>query len=135
MQVGIESTVVSLKRNPPAILRPGMISQTALEEATSITWDREMELPRVQESPGQHTRHYSPRTPFYVLEPDSARPAGRGRIINMPSDARTFAAKLYAELHKADAEGWEWIAVEKPPETTEWAGILDRLKRASAPRN
>jgi L-threonylcarbamoyladenylate synthase len=134
-QVGIESTVVSLRRNPPAILRPGMISQTALEEATSIAWDREMELPRVQESPGQHARHYSPRTPFYVLEPDSARPAGRGRIINMPSDARTFAAKLYAELHKADAEGWEWIAVEKPPETTEWAGILDRLKRASAPKN
>ena len=134
-QVGIESTVVSLKRNPPVILRPGMISQTDLEETTGITWDREMELPRVQESPGQHARHYSPRTPFYVLEPGSARPGGRGRIIAMPPDAQTFAVKLYAELHKADAEGWDWIAVEKPPETAEWAGILDRLKRASAPQN
>ena len=134
-KVGIESTVVSLNRNPPIILRPGMITQTDLEQATGVAWDREIDLPRVQESPGQHARHYSPRTPFYVLEPGSARPAGRGRVINMPSDAQTFAARLYAELHKADAEGWEWIAVEKPPETPEWAGILDRLKRASAPQN
>ena len=27
------------------------------------------------------------------------------------------------------------LPVEKPPETAEWAGILDRLKRASAPQN
>jgi L-threonylcarbamoyladenylate synthase len=33
-----------------------------------------------------------------------------------------------------DAEGWEWIAVERPPETPEWAGVLDRLKRAAVGR-
>lgn len=130
-QVGIESTVVSLSRNPPAILRPGMITQPELEQATGIVWDRETELPRVEESPGQHPRHYSPRTPFFVIEPGAAPPSGRGRILDMPQDAQTFAAKLYAELHKADAEGWDWIAVKKPPETPEWAGILDRLRRAS----
>jgi L-threonylcarbamoyladenylate synthase len=133
-QVGIESTVVSLKRNPPAILRPGMITEAELQAATGIGWSRELELPRVEESPGQQRRHYSPRTPFYVLERGAARPSGRGRILEMPSDAQTFAANLYAELHQADAEGWDWIAVEKPPNTSEWAGILDRLKRASAPR-
>ena len=132
-QVGIESTVVSLRRNPPAILRPGMITQAELERASGVGWARELDLPRVQESPGQNPRHYSPRTPFYLLERGAARPQGRGRIIQMPPDATTFAAKLYAELHKADSEGWDWIAVEKPPETSEWAGILDRLKRASAP--
>ncbi len=132
--VGIESTVVSLKRNPPMILRPGMITETELEEATGVRWEHETELPRVQESPGQNARHYSPRTPFYVLEPAAQRPQGRGRILEMPGDARTFAAELYAELHKADAEGWTWIAIEKPPDTAEWAGIQDRLKRASAPR-
>ncbi len=56
---------------------------------------------------------------------------GKGRLLQMPEDPKTYAAKLYAELHQADAEGWEWLAIEKPPETPEWAGILDRLKRAS----
>jgi len=131
-QVGIESTVVSLRRDPPAVLRPGMITQEALEAATGVAWEREMDLPHVSESPGLQARHYAPRTRFYVLEAGTARPAGRGRVIEMPSDARTYAARLYAELHQADAEGWDWIAVEKPVETAEWAGILDRLRRASA---
>ena len=133
-RVGIESTVVSLERKPPTILRPGMVTETQLEEATGSAWERELDLPHIEESPGQHVRHYSPRTPFYVLEPGAERPRGRGRLLEMPTDARTFAARLYAALHEADAEGWEWIAIEKPPETPEWAGILDRLKRASASR-
>jgi len=129
--VGIESTVVSLTRHPPVILRPGMISQTELESVTGVGWDREIALPHISESPGLHPRHYAPRTPLYVLEPGAPNPSGRGRMIEMPSDPRQYATQLYAELHKADSEGWEWIAVEKPPETPEWEGILDRLRRAS----
>ncbi len=130
-RIGIESTVVALRRNPPLILRPGMISKRDLEDATGLAWDREMELPRIQESPGQHARHYAPRTPFFVLEAGAAQPGGRGRIIEMPADPNAFAANLYAQLHEADAQGWDWIAIRKPPETPEWSGILDRLKRAS----
>ena len=132
-QVGIESTVVSLNREPPVILRPGMISQADLEAATGVRWEREVELPRVQESPGQSARHYAPKTAFYLLEPGAAQPPGRGRVLEMPSNAAAFAAQLYAKLHEADAQGWDWIAIEKPPETVEWAGILDRLRRATAP--
>lgn len=132
-QVGIESTVVSLWRHPPAILRPGMISQIDLETATGIRWEREADLPRIVESPGMHPRHYAPRTPFHVLEPGAANPSGRGKVIEMPSDPQTFAAKLYSELHRADQEDWDWIAVIKPVDTPEWAGILDRLQRASTP--
>src|SRR5579875_2485874 len=62
-EVGIESTVVALTRTPPAILRPGMISQPELEAATGISWDRELNLPRIMESPGQHPKHYAPRPP------------------------------------------------------------------------
>lgn len=131
-RVGIESTVVSLRRDPPAVLRPGMITLEQLEEATGLRWERELDVPHISESPGLHARHYAPRTPLSVLETGSARPAGRGRVIEMPSDARAFAACLYARLHEADREGWDWIAIEKPPETPEWAGILDRLRRASA---
>ncbi len=129
--VGIESTVASVRRDPPAVIRPGMISQEELEAVTGLTWDRELELPHISESPGLHARHYAPRTPFYVLEAGAVRPPGRGRVIQMPLRAKEYAAQLYLELHRADGEGWDWIAVEKPPETAEWTGILDRLRRAS----
>ena len=133
-QVGIESTVVSLWRHPPMILRPGMISQTDLEMATGIGWEQEADLPKIAESPGMHPRHYSPHTPLYVLEPGAEKPPGRGKVIEMPADPQAFAARLYSELHLADQQGWDWIAVTKPPDTPEWAGIQDRLQRASAPK-
>ena len=130
-QVGIESTVVSLVRQPPAVLRPGMVSVQALEDATGIQWDGKPAAAGISESPGMHPRHYAPRTPLYVLEPGAPRPPGNGRIIEMPWDARAYAARLYAELHQADTEGWDWIAVELPPDSPEWAGVLDRLEKAS----
>lgn len=137
-QVGIESTVVSLRRDQPIILRPGMISEAELETVTGVKWEREVDVPHLREaaeSPGQNPRHYAPRTPFYILERGAARPAGRGRILAMPQDHDAYAASLYSELHQADAEELDWIAVEKPPETLEWAGIQDRLRRASKRRN
>lgn len=129
--VGIESTVVALHRAPPAILRPGIITAEELAQAAGVVLEREMDLPHIVESPGQHPRHYAPRTRFLLLESENAAPEGRGRILDMPADPKPFAAALYAELHKADREGWDWIAIRRPPDTPEWAGILDRLQRAS----
>ena len=49
----------------------------------------------------------------------------------MPADPHDYAAVLYERLHEADAEGWDWIALEQPPDTEEWSAIRDRLERAS----
>ncbi|MGI9072672.1 MAG: L-threonylcarbamoyladenylate synthase [Bryobacteraceae bacterium] len=130
-QVGIESTVVALTREPPVVLRPGMISQSDLEAATGVAWKSETGSRDSRESPGRHPRHYAPRTPLYVLDRDERPPAGNGRVIDLPEDPLAYAAALYAELHKADTEGWDWIAVENPPNMPEWAGILDRIQRAA----
>jgi L-threonylcarbamoyladenylate synthase len=129
--VGIESTVVSVRRDPPVVLRPGMLGVHELEKMTGVHWERETDKPHIVESPGQHLRHYAPRTKFYVLAEGITPAHGYGRVIDMPHDSVHYAARLYAELRKADAEGWDWIAVRKPPETDEWDGIRDRLKRAS----
>ena len=137
-QVGIESTVVTLRRHPPEILRPGMIGRRELEHVTGLRWAREEDKPQVVgtglESPGMHVRHYAPRTKFFVLEENTSPAEGRGRVIDMPHDRVQYAAQLYAEMRKADGEGLDWIAVRKPPETEDWAGIRDRLRRASASR-
>lgn len=124
--VGIESTVISLAGLTPAILRPGMISQPEIEAVIG-----RVEVRGGAESPGQHARHYSPKTPVIL----GASPAsGRGIRLdatNMPSSAAEYAACLYAKLHGLDELGYDWIAIEEPPHAPEWAGVHDRLRRAA----
>ena len=134
-EVGIESTVASLRRDPPVVLRPGMISQQQLEEVTGVAWEREQDTPEVMESPGQHARHYAPRTPLHLFKSRWEPPPGRGLILNLPHECKAYAAHLYAALHSADKEGWDWIGVIEPPDQPEWDGIRDRLRRASAPND
>jgi L-threonylcarbamoyladenylate synthase len=135
--VGIESTVVSLTGKRPVVLRPGMIGLEDLQLATGLHWESPAEkepataTPGAAASPGLHPRHYAPRTPFYVLAPRSQPPEGRGRVLKLPGDPEAYASHLYAELHEADKEGWDWIAVEEPPHDAVWTGIRDRLRRAT----
>jgi L-threonylcarbamoyladenylate synthase len=49
----------------------------------------------------------------------------------MPAEAAAYAAALYETLHRLDGQGFDWIAVEQPPDRPEWAGVLDRLRRAA----
>lgn len=124
--VGIESTVISLTGPVPRILRPGMISQTEIEAIVGP-----VETGAGKESPGQHPKHYSPRT--RVVIGDSPR-EGRGARLdfsNMPQDAAAYAGLLYSRLHQLDSEGCDWIAIELPPDTPEWAGVRDRIMRAA----
>lgn len=124
--VGIESTVISLAGPAPRILRPGMVSQTEIERIIGP-----VETGAGAESPGQHPRHYSPRTPIILgASPD----AGRGTRLDfecMPNNPVAYAERLYRVLHDLDREGFDWIAVELPPDTPEWAGVRDRLTRAA----
>ncbi len=50
----------------------------------------------------------------------------------MPANPREYAAVLYERLHEADAQGWDWIAIEQPPAGEEWSAIRDRLERAAS---
>jgi len=125
--VGIESTVISLTGPIPRILRPGMITQTEIEQLIGA-----VELGRGAESPGQHPRHYSPRTRLVLGESPQE---GRGRRLNlarMPRDAASYAERLYRVLHELDQQGYDWISIELPPDTPQWAGIRDRLTRAAS---
>lgn len=130
--VGIESTVLSLV-DRPRLLRPGVISLPEIEALIGEV-DGVSAAPDAgpHESPGQHVRHYRPRTPVYL---DRAPAEGKGVWLRigeeMPSDPKTYATLLYVTLHEIDRQNLDWIAIERPPDTPEWAGVLDRLQRAA----
>jgi len=129
--VGIESTVLSLA-GPPVLLRPGVIPVTELEAMVGPIAASAVNAETAHASPGMHPRHYRPRTPLYL---GAAPRQGRGVLLRigqeMPADPRAYAAALYGTLHRLDTQGLDWIAVEMPPDTAEWAGVRDRLRRAS----
>ena len=141
--VGLESTVLSLADKRPCLLRPGMVSKEDIEAVIGpVVAGAPPEPGAAHASPGQHPRHYSPRTPLVIVS-DGACPGGRGaylfhtrpsssaaRNVNMPQTPDGYAAALYSTLHDLDGQAWDWIAVERPPETSEWAAIADRLHRA-----
>ena len=131
-RVGIESTVLSLV-DAPTLLRPGAVSITELEALIGSILQGVAPAEGAHAGPGMHARHYRPMTPLYL---DTVRREGRGMVLRvgreMPADPRAYAAVLYETLHRLDAQSLDWIAVEPPPDTPEWAGILDRLRRAAA---
>jgi L-threonylcarbamoyladenylate synthase len=49
----------------------------------------------------------------------------------MPQGPAGYAEALYRVLHELDRERLDWIAIDLPPDTPEWAAIRDRLQRAA----
>ena len=135
-EVGLESTVIAVTRDGLEVLRPGMAN---VEEAVR-TAAAETEAHR---APGQHRKHYSPKTRVILVNRGRLPREGRGAYLwldynavaavrqRMPGKPEAYAAELYAALHKLDREGFDWIAVEFPPDAPEWAAIRDRLLRAA----
>jgi L-threonylcarbamoyladenylate synthase len=133
--VGIESTVLSLV-GAPTLLRPGVIPLPEIEALIGPVTAASAADEGAHASPGMHARHYRPATPLYLIASGDSVPEGKGawlRIgVEMPAEAQAYAAALYGTLHRLDGEGFDWIAVERPPDRPEWAGVLDRLRRAAS---
>lgn len=135
-EVGLESTVIAVTHDGLEVLRPGM---AFVEEAMAGAEPAE----EAHRSPGQHKKHYSPRTRVLLVGHGRLPDRGRGaylwivqeamatRAIHMPAQPEAYAAQLYSRLHELDRDGFDWIAVEFPPDTPEWAAIRDRLTRAA----
>ncbi len=156
-QVGIESTVLDLTSSPPRILRPGMIHAGALAAAGMPVAENSVAGNSILRSPGLLAKHYAPRARLLILNwrheaelfaqlrggPPPKKihvvahtvipsPQDGLQVSLIPHDAEAYARALYAELHRCDEAGAEWIVVEAPPDAPEWSGIADRLKRAAA---
>jgi L-threonylcarbamoyladenylate synthase len=139
--VGIESTVLSLLGGERKILRPGMINADQIEEVIGPLSAIEPESRGPHASPGLHRKHYSPATKVLITD---MLPPGRvayvwwrqyresAKSVHMPADPAEYARQLYSVFHQLDSESLDCIVIEPVPESHSWAGIRDRLQRASS---
>ena len=151
--VGIESTIVDLTREPPAILRPGRVSAQQIAEALLVPLgESAADRPRV---PGSLASHYAPRAPLKIGHPDEIESYVRRQVVQppvavlarrgRPRDSKValwqvapetpedYARLLYATLRRLDDAGCRLIVVEALPQLPEWAAVRDRLDRAATP--
>ena len=156
-QVGIESTILDLSGDQPAILRPGMIGGDVIaavlgQSPAAAGRAPGTDTPRVS---GSLESHYAPTTPLELVSSDGLVFAVRNAIIKQertaflasmaqpihneiiswrlaPTEPEPFARALYASLRELDALGCARIVVQAPPATPSWAPVLDRLRRAAS---
>ncbi|MEW6354622.1 MAG: L-threonylcarbamoyladenylate synthase [Pseudomonadota bacterium] len=157
-RVGLESTIISLAGERPAILRPGCISRAVLQEALHQTVSphaaQEESAPR---APGTLEAHYAPRTPLRLVSADAIHDAAMALLscghrvgvlgpvaqkrkwpvhVNlhkypMPNTPEEYARDLYATLHQADDDELDYLLVQEAPQDEEWLAVRDRLQRAA----
>jgi len=142
-RIGIESTVLDLTVDPPALLRPGGIAADVLRDVLGPLGKSGEGAPR---SPGMLPRHYAPSRPLRLNAVDarageallgfgaSAEPGGAN--LSTRADLAEAAANLFAMLRVLDrAPGVTAIAVAPIPEEDLGLAINDRLRRAAVPED
>jgi L-threonylcarbamoyladenylate synthase len=139
--VGIESTVLDLSGEAPAVLRPGGVTAEQLTELLGPILAADAVPPR---SPGMLPSHYAPSLPLR-LEAINARagevllafgpdaPSGFTEVLwlSRSGDLAEAAANLFAMLRQIDRPLFAGIAVMPIPERGLGRAINDRLRRAA----
>jgi L-threonylcarbamoyladenylate synthase len=145
---GVESTVIAVHHNKIHILRRGPITAEQLAEFGKID---SVSAQQKISAPGQLPSHYSPRTPFRLIDNaesfvpatnyrvgllawNAAIPEGRFaavRTLSERQDLREAAANLFRYLRELDELNHDLIVAERVPAQGLGAAILDRLERAS----
>jgi L-threonylcarbamoyladenylate synthase len=141
--LGIESTVVSVVGEEPALLRPGAVPREAIERVLGAALVEAKAAERAA-SPGQLATHYAPMTPLRLdalaVRADEALlafggdvPAGARATVNLSQSGNLeeAASRLFAALRELDQAGAEAIAVMPIPANGLGEAINDRLRRAA----
>ena len=144
--LGIESTVVAVLGDAPALLRPGALAREAIELVLGAPLAAAAAT-HPGASPGQLETHYAPSTPLRLgavsVAPDEALlafggdvPAGARATINLSASGNLeeAAARLFAALRDLDRSGATAIAVMPIPAHGLGEAINDRLQRAANQR-
>ncbi|WP_406662216.1 L-threonylcarbamoyladenylate synthase [Methanolobus sp. ZRKC3] len=104
--VGVESTVIDMTTEPPAILRPGMVSQQDIENeigSVDIGYDDKVHPDNKEvRSPGMKYTHYSPDANVILVEGNNENVTKK--ISQMFSDFQMRGAKIGLLLTEESAK-------------------------------
>lgn len=147
-RVGVESTIVDTTGPEPTLLRPGGISAVEIEAVLGRPIADGRTGP--SRAPGMMVSHYAPAVSVELVEPAELRRAlidaesrvgviapveGNGRPWwTLPDDAAGYGARLYATLREADRADLCRLLVVPPTRGELRDAVLDRLRKAAAPR-
>ena len=160
---GIESTIVTLEargeqRPVIHILRAGPVTKEELQKFGKVVIEKKVsDRP---DAPGQLASHYAPRTPLLMFDkPEDFRPEPGKKygLLSYRGDPKAgyidlheweiveelspgsgklmeAALRLFHVMRVLDEEGLDAIVAEPVSETGLGVAIMDRLRRAAAPR-
>lgn len=123
-EFGIESTVISLLSDVPVILRPGKITQEALEAVLQKPVREKTAMDAII-SPGMKHRHYAPRA-LLKLVMQEPEPNPKHLVVHHIS-----AETLYKVLREADQQEFEEIYIVCDQAILKDKALMDRLMRAA----
>jgi len=137
--IGVESTIVDLTGDVPAILRAGAVGAREIGDALGrAVVTRHGGTVR---APGMLRSHYAPRARLVLVAPEEREAEARHRgergervaVLTLPDEPADAARMLYATLRALDAHGYDTIVAALPPDVEANAAVRDRLTRAAAP--
>jgi L-threonylcarbamoyladenylate synthase len=160
--VGVESTVLDLTGEEPAILRPGGVAGEDIEAALGRPVLAGGDEVARRRSPGTRYRHYRPAAPVVIVREGTetgalvawaAEVAAEGggvgigylgwregvgalpsvRFRRVPAgDASALGAALYDAFREFDAAGARYILCDEPPPAGLGIAVRERLRRAAS---
>ncbi|GGU66937.1 threonylcarbamoyl-AMP synthase [Lentzea flava] len=156
-QVGVESTIVDVTGDVPAVLRPGGVTREDLEAVLGMS----LAVPETSHVrvPGQHPSHYAPNARVVLVEPEKivveaehaqeqghrvgvflppelgGEPIDVHAVVRVPDSMPAYARGLYGFLRELDEQGCDLIIASLPVEAGLGLAIANRLRRAAGPRD
>jgi L-threonylcarbamoyladenylate synthase len=154
-RVGVESTIVDVSGPAPRVLRPGGVPLEAIEQVLGRAVPVQSVASDVR-APGLLASHYAPSAGLWLVTAETLADEARRRLqagarvaalvppalatpvgvmrFEVAGDDAAYARALYATLRAVDAQGLDVVLAVPPIATGVGLAVLDRLRRAAAPR-
>lgn len=161
-RVGVESTVIDMTGETPAILRPGGVTAEQIEnEIGEVIGSRALKDEETPKAPGMKYRHYAPSGRVYILKGTAAaaaafvhRKARTGKktcvlcfdefkpyfdeglvtfiSLGSKNNPEEAASRLFAALRYTDELKAQLVFAPEIPENGLWRAVRNRLYKAAA---
>ena len=146
---GVESTIIRVIQGRIEILRPGPVTE---EELAAIAPPDERKGLQKIVAPGQTPSHYAPAKSVRIFDAAAVGPESRNhalicwgpirhqddfavvRSLSEAGDLRIAAQRLFGLMREMDQLEVEQIVIDPVPEEDLGKAIMNRIRRAAAPR-